>query len=65
MDLYVGECDSEELSHCLLEPETRTVYQLTVSNTEQANMMFQDLYGKKVEPRVEFLAKHLEEARVD
>lgn len=61
----LGECDSEELSHCLLEPETRTVYKLTVSDIGKTDIMFQNLYGKKVEPRVEFLSKHLEEARVD
>ena len=61
----LGEQDSEELSHCLLEPENRNIYQLTVSDIGQTDMMFEDLYGKKVEPRVKFLSEHLEEARVD
>lgn len=61
----LGEQDSEELAYCLLEPETRNLYQLTVSDVERTEKMFQDLYGKNVEPRVEFLEKHLEEARVD
>lgn len=61
----LGEQDSEELAYCLLEPETRNLYQLTVSDIERTEKMFQDLYGKNVEPRVEFLEKHLEEARVD
>lgn len=57
--------DSEELSYCLLEPKTRNLYQLTVSDIGKTDNMFQDLYGKNVEPRVKFLEKHLEEARID
>lgn len=61
----LGEQDSEELSECLLEPKTRNLYQLTVSNIEKTNKMFTDLYGKNVEPRVKFLEEHLEEANID
>lgn len=61
----LGEQDSDELAYCLLEPETRNLYQLTVSDIKKTDKMFQDLYGKNVEPRVEFLEKHLEEARID
>lgn len=61
----LGEQDSEELSHCLLEPENRNIYQLTVSDVGKTDMMFENLYGKKVEPRVKFLSEHLEEARID
>lgn len=58
----LGEQDSDELAYCLLEPETRNLYQLTVSDIGKTNKMFQDLYGKNVEPRIKFLEKHLEEA---
>ena len=61
----LGEQDSDELAYCLLEPETRNLYQLTVSDIGKTDKMFQDLYGKNVEPRVKFLEKHLEEARVE
>lgn len=61
----LGEQDSDELAYCLLEPDTRNLYQLTVSDIGKTNKMFQDLYGKNVEPRVKFLEKHLEEARVE
>lgn len=61
----LGECDAEELSHCLLEPETRNIVQLTVEDIGATDKMFQDLYGKIVEPRVKFLATHLEEAHVN
>ena len=61
----LGEQNSDELAYCLLEPKTRNLYKLTVSDIEKTNKMFQDLYGKNVEPRVKFLEEHLEEARVD
>lgn len=61
----LGEQDSDELSHCLLEPESRNLYQLTVSDIGATDIMFQNLYGKDVTPRVKFLNEHLEEARVD
>lgn len=60
----LGEQNSEELSECLLEPETRNLYQLTVSDIGKTDKMFSDLYGKNVEPRVKFLEEHLEEAQV-
>lgn len=61
----LGEQDSDELSYCLLDPKTRNVLQLKVEDYGKTDKMFQDLYGKRVEPRVQFLAQHLEEARVD
>lgn len=60
----LGEQDADELSYCLLDPSTRNISLLTVEDIEKANNMFNDLYGKKVEPRVEFLNKHLEEANI-
>lgn len=65
MDKYVGEQDSEELAYCLLEPETRNVIQLTVGDIGATDIMFKDLYGKAVEPRLRFLNEHLEEANID
>lgn len=61
----LGEQDSDELACCLLEPETRNLYKLTVSDIKKTDKMFKDLYGKNVEPRVKFLEEHLEEARID
>jgi DNA gyrase subunit B len=60
----LGEMDSEELSETLLDPSSRNVLQLTVEDYGKTDKMFQDLYGKRVEPRVQFLAQHLEEARI-
>ena len=61
----LGEQDSDELSYCLLDPDTRNVLKLKVDDYGKTDQMFQDLYGKRVEPRVQFLAQHLEEARID
>lgn len=61
----LGEMDSEELSHALLDPSTRNILQLQVNNTDKTNQLFQDLYGKNVEARVKFIFEHSEEARID
>ena len=61
----LGEMDSEELSQALLDPSTRNILQLQVNNVEQTNKLFNDLYGKAVEPRVRFILEHSEEARAD
>lgn len=63
--LYVGEMDSDELATCLLDPNNRVIYQLTVDDIDKTNKLFNDLYGKAVEPRVKYILKHSEEARVD
>lgn len=60
----LGEQDANELAYCLLEPETRNMKLLTVSDMKKTADMFNDLYGKKVEPRVKFLEQHLEEANI-
>lgn len=61
----LGEQDSEELSDTLLNPESRNIVQLTVNDIGLTDNMFEDLYGKDVKPRVEFLLKHSEEAEYD
>lgn len=59
----LGEMDSSELSECLLDSETRHIVQLTVNDVPTTNQLFQDLYGKAVEPRVKFILEHSEEAQ--
>ncbi len=60
----LGECNPEELYSCLLNPETRNIVKLTVSDVNRAEQLFEDLYGTKVEPRVRYLLEHAEEANV-
>lgn len=57
--------DSEELSHTLLDPETRNIIKLEVSDIDKTDQLFQDLYGKNVEPRVKFILEHSEEANTN
>ena len=61
----LGEQSSDELSDTLLAPETRHVVQLQVSDIGATDNLFNDLYGKKVEPRVKFLLEHSEEGEYD
>lgn len=61
----LGEQDSDELSETLLDPNTRHIVKLTVSDIGATDNLFNDLYGKKVEPRVKFLLKHSEEGEYD
>lgn len=61
----LGEQNSDELAECLLDPDTRHIVQLTVSDINKTDKLFTQLYGKAVEPRVKFILKHSEEARVD
>ena len=61
----LGEQDSDELSETLLDPNTRHIVKLTVSDIGATDDLFNDLYGKKVEPRVKFLLEHSEEGEYD
>lgn len=61
----LGEMDSDELSHALLDPATRNVIQLQVNDIDETDMLFKKLYGRSVEPRVKFILEHSEEARID
>lgn len=60
----LGESDSDELSYCLLEPETRNVAQITVNDIKKANELFDILMGPSVPPRREYMLIHGDEARV-
>ena len=61
----LGEQDSGELAECLLDPDTRHIVQLAVSDVDKTDKLFTQLYGKAVEPRVKFILEHSEEARID
>lgn len=60
----IGETDTDEISETLLDPSTRNCRQVTVSDVQATDTMFQDLYGKDVAPRVRYLQEHGEEANV-
>lgn len=58
----LGEQDADELAVALLNPETRTAAQLTVSNAQEAADLIECLLGPSVPPRRAYLLKHSEEA---
>lgn len=58
----MGEQDPEELSECLLNPETRRIEQVAVNDEKAAEELFDILYGTSVPPRRAYLLKHAEEA---
>ena len=58
----LGEQDAHELHECLINPETRNISQIIVSNKEEANQLMECLMGPSVPPRRAYLLKHAEEA---
>ena len=55
--------NAEELRETTLNPENRTLIQVTMTNVAAADEMFRVLLGDKVEPRREFIEKHALEVR--
>lgn len=58
----LGEQDPEELGQCLLEPETRNVQQITVSDYNETSKLFDIFMGTAVPPRRAYILEHSEEA---
>lgn len=48
----------DELAAFILDEDTRILKQLTVKDVEQTNKLFEDLYGKDVPPRVEYIERN-------
>lgn len=61
----LGECSAEELSQCLLDNNTRNMVQLIVTDEEETEKIFSDLYGTRVAPRVAFLNEHSNDVAID
>ena len=55
--------NAEELRETTLDPENRTLVQVTMQDAAAADEMFRVLMGDKVEPRREFIEKHALEVR--
>lgn len=58
----LGEQDPEELGQCLLEPETRNVQQIIVSDSNETSKLFDVFMGTAVPPRRAYILEHSEEA---
>ena len=59
----LGEMNAEELRDTTLNPENRTLIQVTMEDAASADDLFRILMGDKVEPRREFIEKHALEVK--
>ena len=54
----LGEMNPTQLWKTTMDPDTRTIHQVTVENPRTADETFSDLMGDEVLPRKEFITKH-------
>ncbi|MFM2387414.1 MAG: topoisomerase (ATP-hydrolyzing) subunit [Bacteroidota bacterium] len=61
----LGEMNAEQLWETTMNPETRTLKQVTIESAAEADRIFSMLMGDEVPPRREFIEKHAKYARID
>ena len=61
----LGEMNAEQLWSTTMNPETRTLRQVTIESAAEADHIFSMLMGDEVPPRREFIEKHAKYAKID
>ena len=61
----LGEMNQEQLWDTTMNPETRTLRQITIENAAEADRIFSMLMGDDVEPRRNFIEAHATYANID
>lgn len=65
MGVHVGEMSAEAFSDTVLNPEKRQLKRICLEDLTNANKWFEDLMGKEVEPRKDFLIHYGHMANLD
>jgi DNA gyrase subunit B len=61
----LGEMNPTQLWETTMNPETRTLKQISVENVEAAGNMFEMLMGEEVPPRKKYIQTHAKLATLD
>jgi len=61
----LGEMNAEQLWETTMNPNTRTLKQVTIESAAEADRVFSMLMGDEVAPRREFIESHAKYARID
>lgn len=61
----LGEMNSSQLWDTTMNPDTRTLKQVTIESAAEADRVFSMLMGDEVAPRREFIESHAKYARID
>ncbi len=59
----LGEMDPDQLWETTMEPEARTLLQVSIDDAAEAERVVSELMGDQVEPRKEFIQKHARDVR--